>query len=98
VRLDQQPYEPSPPALLFELLPLLHASVELLEASPASLLHVGELPQLSGVVVALLRALVRAGDHVPPSPSLETRIQPHRDSPRLLLEGEPYLAFYAASH
>ena len=98
MRLDQQPYEPSPPALLFELLPLLHVSVELPEASPASSLHVGELLQLSGVVVALLQALVEAGDHVPPSPSLETRIQPYRDSPRLSLEGEPCLAFYAASY
>jgi hypothetical protein len=77
---------------------LLHASVELPEASPASLLHVGELPQLSSVVVALLRALVGASDHVPLSPSLETRIQLYCDSPRLPLEGEPYLAFYAASY
>ena len=98
MRLDQQPHEPSPPALLFKLLPLLHASVKLPEASPASSLHVGELPQLSGVVVALLRALVGASDHVHPSPSLETRIQPYRDTPRLPLEGEPCLAFYAASH
>jgi hypothetical protein len=76
VRLDQQLHEPSPPALLFELLLVLHASVELPGALPASSPGVGELPQLSGVVVALLRALVGAGDHVPPSPSLGTRIQP----------------------
>jgi hypothetical protein len=97
VRLDQQPHEPSPPASSIELLSLLHASIELPEASPASAPHVGELPQLSSVVVAPLRALVSAGDYVPPSPSLETKKQPHHNTPRLPLEAEPCLASYAAS-
>jgi hypothetical protein len=52
VRLDQQPYESSPPASLVELLPLLYASVELSEPSPASAPHICKLPQLSSVVVA----------------------------------------------
>jgi hypothetical protein len=98
VRLDQQPHEPSPPASSIELLPLLYASVGLPEASPASVPHVGELPQLSGVVVAPPQALVGAGDHVPPSPSLGTRILPHRDTPPLPLEAGLCLAFYTASH
>ena len=98
MRLDQQPYEPSSLALLFKLLFLLHASVELPRAFPASSPGVGELPQLSGVIVVLLQALVGAGDHVPPSPSLGTRIQPYHDTPPLPLEAEPYLASYAASY
>jgi hypothetical protein len=95
VRLDQQPHGSSPPASLIELLLLLHASVELPEASLASDPHVGELPQLSGVVIAPLHTLVGAGDHVPPSRSLGTRIQPHHDILLPPLKAELYLSRYA---
>jgi hypothetical protein len=98
VRLDQQLHEPSSPALLFELLLLMHASVELPGAFPAFSPGAGELPQLSGVVVASLQALVGADDHVPPSPSLGTRIQPYYDTPPLPLEAEPCLASCASSY
>jgi hypothetical protein len=98
VRLDQQPHEPSSPALLFKLLLLLHASVKLPRAFPASFPGVGELPQLSSVVVAPLQALIRASDHVPPSPSLETRMQLHLNTPQLLLEAGPYIASCVSSY